>query len=43
MSDRDLRNLYEGVRRGDGYVAPQRESELYTEVLGTVTDPYAEP
>lgn len=43
MSDRDLRNLYEGVRRGDEYHAPQRVSGLYTEVLGTVTDPYAEP
>ena len=43
MSDRDLRNLYENVRRGDEYVAPRRENELYTEVLGTVTDPYAEP
>ena len=33
MSDRDLRNLYEGVRRGDEYVAPRRESELYKSVL----------
>jgi hypothetical protein len=29
MSDRDLRNLYDNVRRGDEYVAPKRESELY--------------
>ena len=43
MSDKDLRDLYESVRRRDEYVAPQRECELYTEVLGTVTDPYAEP
>ena len=33
MSDRDLRNLYENVRRGDEYVAPKRESELYSHVL----------
>ena len=33
MSDRDLRNLYEGVRRGDEYVAPRRESELYGKVV----------
>lgn len=32
MSDRDLRNLYESVRRGDEYVAPQREGELYKDV-----------
>ena len=29
MSDRDLRNLYENVRRGDEYVAPRSESGLY--------------
>jgi hypothetical protein len=33
MSDRDLRNLYEGVRRGDEYVAPRCENELYEDVL----------
>lgn len=33
MSDRDLRNLYENVRRGDEYHAPRRESELYGDVL----------
>lgn len=32
MSDRDLRNLYENVRRGDGYVAPIRQSELYKHI-----------
>jgi hypothetical protein len=32
MSDHDLRNLYENVRRGDEYHAPQRESELYKNV-----------
>ena len=29
MSNKDLRNLYEGVRRGDEYVAPIREAGLY--------------
>ena len=33
MSDRDLRNLYENVRRGDEYHAPRRESELYRSIL----------
>ena len=33
MSDRDLRNLYENVRRGAEYRAPQRESELYKAVI----------
>ena len=32
MSDHDLRNLYEGVRRGDGYAAPRRENELYKNI-----------
>ena len=32
MSDGDLRNLYENVRRGAEYVAPRRESELYKNV-----------
>jgi len=32
MSDRDLRNLYENVRRGDDYIAPGREHELYRNV-----------
>ena len=32
MSDSDLRNLYESVRRGDEYHAPKREGELYREV-----------
>ena len=32
MSDKDLRNLYESVRRGDEYVAPKRELELYEAV-----------
>lgn len=32
MSDSDLRNLYESVRRGKEYVAPKRESELYNNV-----------
>ena len=33
MSDHDLRNLYENVRRGDEYVTPKRESDLYNNVL----------
>lgn len=33
MSDLDLRNLYESVRRGEEYVAPKRESELYRSIL----------
>lgn len=33
MSDRDLRNLYENVRRGDEYVAPQRMENLYNSVI----------
>ena len=32
MSDRDLRKLYESVRRGDEYVAPKRESDLYNNI-----------
>ena len=32
MSDRDLRNLYENVRRGDEYVAPKRPVDLYKDV-----------
>ena len=33
MSDRDLRNLYDNVRRGDEYHAPKREGELYMDIL----------
>lgn len=29
MSDQDLRKLYDNIRRGDEYVAPRREGELY--------------
>ena len=32
MSDRDLRNLYENVRRGDEYHAPKRQTEIYRDV-----------
>ena len=32
MSDRDLRNLYEGVRRGDEYIAPKNIELLYNEM-----------
>ena len=32
MSDNDLRNLYESVRRGEEYVAPIRQSELYKHI-----------
>jgi hypothetical protein len=32
MTDRDLRNLYEGVRRGDEYIAPKREGDLYKHI-----------
>lgn len=32
MSDRDLRDLYENVRRGDEYVAPVQENSLYRNV-----------
>ena len=32
MSNHDLRSLYENVRRGDEYVAPQREHELYKNI-----------
>lgn len=35
MSDRDLRNLYENVRRGDEYVAPKREGDLYQEMISS--------
>lgn len=35
MSDRDLRKLYENVRRGDEYVAPKRESDLYQEMISS--------
>lgn len=38
MSDRDLRNLYESVRRGDEYVAPKRENELYNNVYHRVDE-----
>ena len=37
MSDKDLRSLYENIRRGDEYVAPKRESELYDDVLNEAT------
>lgn len=43
MSNRDLRNLYEGVRRGDEYVPEGDMKGLYVEVLGNITDPHAEP
>ena len=33
MSNKDLRNLYEGVRRGDEYVAPSNIKDLYSHVL----------
>ena len=33
MSDRDLRNLYENVRRGDEYSTPVREEHLYERML----------
>jgi hypothetical protein len=33
MSDSDLRNLYENVRRGVEYHAPRRESELYNDIF----------
>ena len=39
MSDSDLRNLYESVRRGDEYVAPKREGELYRSVLNEADAP----
>ena len=32
MSDRDMRNLYEGVRRGEEYVAPKNIELLYNEM-----------
>ncbi len=37
MSDRDLRNLYENVRRGDEYVAPDNISGLYSKVINEMT------
>ena len=44
MSDRDLRNLYENVRRGDEYVAPQRDSDLYRNVMeATIGIKYDDP
>ena len=43
MSDLDLRSLYENVRRGEEYVAPKRETDLYVEVLGNVVNPYDNP
>ena len=33
MSDRDLRGLYENVRRGDKYYAPDNISNLYSKVI----------
>tara|TARA_B100002019_G_scaffold288538_1_gene302341 strand:- start:618 stop:1697 length:1080 start_codon:yes stop_codon:yes gene_type:complete len=42
MSDRDLRNLYENVRSGVEYNSLSMQ-DLYTEVLGTVNEPYAKP
>ena len=36
MSDLDLRNLYESVRRGDEYHAPQRVDNLYNAVINEV-------
>lgn len=33
MSERDLRNLYENVRRGDTYKSPTRPEDLYYEVM----------
>ena len=39
MSDRDLRNLYEGVSRGDTYIAPRRVNELYKAVLYEEDEP----
>ncbi len=38
MSDRDLRNLYENVRRGEKYHAPKRMAGLYNEVTATALD-----
>jgi len=35
MSNKDLRNLYESVRRGDEYVAPKREGDLYQEMISS--------
>ena len=32
MSDNDLRKLYENIQRGDEYVAPKRETELYNSI-----------
>ena len=42
MSDRDLRNLYENVCSGVEYNSVSMQ-DLYTEVLGTVNEPYAKP
>lgn len=39
MSDRDLRNLYEGVRRGDEYHSPRRVSDLYRVILCEEDEP----
>lgn len=35
MSDQDLRNLYENVRRGDVYTGPKRLENMYREVSET--------
>ena len=43
MSDHDLRSLYENVYKGVDYQSPKCVSDLYTEVLGTVSEPYAKP
>lgn len=45
MSDRDLRNLYENVRRGDEYTQPTKLENLYFKVLREATskDPQNRP
>ena len=45
MSDSDLRNLYENVRRGDEYTRPVKLENLYFKVLREATskDPQNRP
>lgn len=37
MSDRDIRNLYEGIQRGESHDSPVREKDLYEQVLREAT------
>ena len=37
MSNREIGDIYKGIRRGDHYTHPEREQDLYSKVINEAT------